>query len=70
MQFFGAEGPFFGKHLAGNSDIRDYLFGEYTNNINNTITVNVFSAESGIYDEVRLDMQRFVLPLICQTQTL
>lgn len=71
VQFYGAEGAFFEKHLDGDSDIRDYLFGESANNINGTSTVNVFAAGSGVYGyEVRLDMLRIVLPSVFRTQML
>lgn len=70
LEFYGSDGGFFQYHLDGNNDIRDYLFGEYTNNINGTSTVNVFSAGHGQYNEVRLDMQKIPLPDEFGQQTL
>lgn len=70
IQFYGDGGAFYEKHLDGNDDVRDYLNGEFTQSINGTSTVNVFTAGSGRYDEVRLDMQKFVLPGEFHNQTL
>lgn len=70
LEFHGSGGAVFQYQLDGNDDIRDYFFGEYTNTINGTSTVNVFGAGSGIYDAVRLDMQTIVLPAEFSNQTL
>jgi len=70
IEFYGEDGAFFEKDLDGDSDVRDYLNSTFAGNINGTSTVNVFSAGSGHGDEVRLDMQRIILPYSFSTQTL
>ncbi|KPF64738.1 hypothetical protein IP88_13535 [alpha proteobacterium AAP81b] len=51
--------------LVGNDDVRDYLNNVYTNNINNTTTVQVFTEGAR-----RLDRQTFALPGSFASQTL
>ena len=54
------------KTLYGNSDIRDYNYNQHywTNNVNNTTTVKVFSDPYGSYrTEDRLDKQLIDLPV-------
>jgi len=57
IEYFGSSGAYYRQDLIGNSDIRDYLLGNLTNNINGTSTINVFKAGSGFHNEVRLDKQ-------------
>jgi len=47
--------------LYGNSDIRDYNPNNFTNNINNTSTVEVFLSATGTHGNPRMDMQYFDL---------
>jgi len=70
IHFDGSLGASYTFNLVGNNDIRDFLFGSFTNSINNTTTTNVFNAGSGFGNAVRLDMQTIVLPVEFQTQTL
>ena len=54
------------KTLYGNSDIRDYNYNQHywTNNVNNTTTVKVFSDPYGLRgSEHRLDKQLIDLPV-------
>ena len=57
LEFFGSAGAYFKKDLYGNEDIRDWYNGGYTNFINGTTTINVFSQ-----DNRRIDKQAIVLP--------
>ncbi|CAN5805436.1 hypothetical protein BH11PLA1_BH11PLA1_17690 [soil metagenome] len=52
-------------NLTGNSDVRDYLNNVFTNSINNTTTINIFSSGA-----TRLDMQRFTLNPAFANETL
>lgn len=70
LEAFGSEGAYYNKQLIGNSDIRDWLQAFWTNNINNTSTINVFSVCTGQGNNVRLDKQRLVLPSAFNCQTL
>jgi len=58
IEFFGSEGAYQRFDLVGNDDIRDYNDNpDYTNSINGTTTIEVFSNGSG----QRLDKQFFAL---------
>lgn len=70
LEFYGSNGAFFDLHLDGNDDVRDYLWGEYTNFINGTSTVNAFTSGSRMYEQVRLDMQAIALPAAFGHETL
>jgi hypothetical protein len=70
LQFFGSGGGFYEKSLYGNIDMRDWHQGDYTNTINGTTTLNVWTVGSGYHDENRLDMQNIALPGAFTTQTL
>jgi hypothetical protein len=70
LEFFGSEGAYFRKDLIGDDDIRDYLFGMYTNNINGITTTNVFTAGEGRFNQVRLDKLVVSLPDEFLDQTL
>ena len=74
ITFFGSAGTVYTVQLNGNEQIRDYLWNTWTNAINGTSTVNVFTAGSGQGigpgNQVRLDMQKFILPDVFATQTL
>lgn len=74
ITFYGSAGTAYTVLLDGNVHIRDYLWNTWTNSINGTSTVNVFRAGSGqgigANNQVRLDMQTFVLPTAFASQTL
>jgi hypothetical protein len=70
LEFFGDGGAYYEKDLIGNVDVRDHFFGSWTNSINGTTTVNVYSSGGGPGSESRLDMQLLPLPAAFQTQTL
>ena len=70
ITFIGSAGTQHTVNLDGNVHIRDYLWNQYTNNINGTTVSNVFTAGSGIGNKVRLDMQTFTLPAAFANQTL
>lgn len=70
IEFYIGNDLYHTKELLGDDDIRDYYFGNYTNSINGTTTVNVFSYGDGQYDEVRLDKQWIDLPDVFNTATL
>ncbi|NUM35666.1 MAG: hypothetical protein HUU50_14055 [Candidatus Brocadiae bacterium] len=65
LTFYGSGGTTYTKSLYGNSDIRDYLNGSYTNSINGTTTTQVWSGS--IY---RIDKQTILLPTAFQSETL
>lgn len=69
LDFYGSGGAHFRKDLIGGVDIRDHGSNRWTNTINNTTTINVFSVViSGT--ERRLDKQQIDLPSEFHTQTL
>ena len=74
ITFYGSAGTTYTVLLDGNVHIRDYLWNSWTNSINGTSTVNVFQAGSGqgirATNQVRLDMQTFILPAAFASQTL
>jgi hypothetical protein len=70
LTFTGSSGANYTKLLVGNSDIRDYLAGTYTNSINGSTTINVFNGTTGTNYPGRLDMQDIQLPAAFATQTL
>ena len=51
-------------------DIRDWLWGSWTNSINGTTTTNVFNSTGGFDYQARLDMQTIDLPGDFLSQTL
>lgn len=65
LTFYGASGATYTKSLYGNSDIRDYLNGSYTNSINGTTTTVVWTGSN-----YRLDKQKIVLPTSFAEDTL
>lgn len=74
ITFYGSTGTVYAVELDGNNHIRDYLWNTWTNTINGTSTVNVFTAGSGqgvgSTNQVRLDMQTFQLPAAFAKETL
>lgn len=71
IEFWGNGGAYYKKDFYGNVDIRDWLFGNWTNSINNTTTTNVFMVNAGqLYSEARVDMQTIALPAEFLSQTL
>jgi hypothetical protein len=68
LEFFGSSGAYHRKDLIGNVDIRDHHGAWWTNAINGTTTVNVFT--TGRSPEDRLDKQRIVLPSAFHSQSL
>lgn len=74
ITFYGSAGTVYTVELDGNNHIRDYLWNTWTNTINGTSTVNVFTAGSGqgigSTNQVRLDMQTFTLPAAFASQAL
>lgn len=70
LEFFGSSGAYYRKDLIGNEDVRDHFNAFWTNSINGTSTVNVYSSGGGFLSESRLDMQRINLPSSFQGQTL
>lgn len=70
LEFYGSDGAFFRKNLYGNVDIRDWLWGYWTNYINGTTTVNVFQSSGGFNYQARLDMQIIELPVEFLSQRL
>jgi len=65
IEFFGSKGARHTVALIGDSDMRDFAAYVFTNRINNTTTVQVWSDRGA-----RLDKQKFVLPAAFATQTL
>lgn len=64
IEFHGSDDAYYKKTLYGNSDIRDWNQSPYTNRINNTTTVEVFSDPRGPYGTpTRLDKQLIDLPV-------
>ena len=64
IEFHGSDDAYYEKTLYGNSDIRDWNQNRYTNRINNTTTVEVFSDPRGPYGTpTRLDKQLIDLPV-------
>ena len=72
LEFFGSDGAFYEKSLYGNSDMRDWLRLSWTNTINNTTTVNVWSGPCPNWGgrQCDIDKQQIVLPPAFHTQTL
>lgn len=71
VEFFGSAGAYFKKDLDGNVDVRDFLNGFWTNTINGTSTINVFTSPgSCTAGQTRLDKQRYELPAAFHTQRL
>ncbi len=70
LEFFGTGGAYYRKDLIGNVDVRDHFYGFWTNTINGTTTVNVYSSGGGFLQESRLDMQQIVLPSSFMGETL
>jgi hypothetical protein len=74
ISFHGNASAVYTVLLDGNADIRDYLWNTFTNTINGTTTINVFTAGVGQGfgpgNQVRLDMQTFKLPEVFASQTL
>jgi len=66
VQFEGSGGATAGYNLIGNVDVRDYNQDGYTNSINNTTTINVFSNGNG----QRIDRVLFDLPPAFLSQSL
>lgn len=70
LEFTGSGGAVYVENLVGNVDIRDWNPFIFTNSINNTTTINVFT-ETNIYGTIgRLDMQDITLPTLFASQTL
>ena len=61
IEFYGDGGAYYLMSLYGNSDVRDWHTGGYTQSINNTTTTNMFYDGTRIYDK-----QRIVLPAAFQ----
>ena len=55
VEFFGTGGAYLSRSLVGGSDMRDFYDNVWTNTINGTTTVNVFSARPVRLD--RLDVE-------------
>jgi hypothetical protein len=70
IEFIATGGLMFTYALIGNADIRDHLYGFWTNSINNTSTINVFTSTGGLGSQVRLDKQEFDLPAAFLNETL
>lgn len=70
VEFFGTGGAYFVKDLIGNVDVRDHFNAFWTNTINGTSTVTVYTSGGGFLQESRLDMQKYVLPASFLGQTL
>lgn len=66
VQFQGTGGASASYDLIGNVDVRDYNQDGYTNSINNTTTINVFSTGNG----QRMDRVLFDLPPAFLSQSL
>lgn len=66
VEFFGTGGAYYQKTLVVGTDIRDHFNGGFSNTINGTTTVEVYSPGNG----VRLDRQEFDLPTFFDTETL
>lgn len=60
IEFHGSDDAYYKKTLYGNSDIRDFNEAHWTNSINNTTTVEVFSDP---HRPNRLDKQLIDLPV-------
>ncbi len=73
LEFYGDQGAYFAKDLYGNSDVRDWLNNTWTNSINGTTTVNVWSGVTVTYDPgkaCRMDKQAILLPEVFAGQIL
>jgi RHS repeat-associated protein len=70
VEFYGSNGAYYRYDLDGNRDVRDYVQNVFTNTITGPIASNVFKTGSGFLNEVRLDMQKFMLPAAFANQTL
>lgn len=72
VEFHGSQGAYHARLLYGNSDIRDWLRLSWTNTINNTTTINVWSGPcpSRGGRQCDMDKQQFVLPEAFHDQTL
>ena len=70
LEFFGTGGAYYQKDLIGDVDVRDHFYGNWTNTINGTTTVNVYSSGGGPGQESRLDKQQIVLPSSFMGETL
>lgn len=70
IEFFGSDGAHFVKNLIGDDDVRDLVERNYTNQINNTTTVNVFTLDRSGAPDLRIDKQFIELPAEFQTQML
>ena len=70
LEWLGTGNAYFRKDLIGNVDVRDHFNAFWTNTINGTSTVNVYTSGGGFLQESRLDMQRVLLPASFQGQTL
>jgi hypothetical protein len=62
LEFFGSGGAYYSKDLIGDVDVRDHFYSRWTNTINGTSTINVYSSGGGFGQESRLDKQQIVLP--------
>jgi hypothetical protein len=70
LEFLGSNGAYFSKELIGNVDVRDHFFSNWTNSINGTSSINVFTTGGGPGAENRLDKQQIILPPVFEDQTL
>jgi hypothetical protein len=72
LEFYGSNGTYFAKDLYGNSDIRDWLQSYWTNYINGTTTIEVWSGVAPDFQNraCRIDKQHIVLPEEFKTETL
>jgi hypothetical protein len=73
LEFYGDQGAYYAKSLSGNSDIRDWLNTTWTNSINNTSTINVWSGTTVTSNPgtvCRIDKQAIYLPADFAVQTL
>ncbi|MBN1816247.1 MAG: hypothetical protein JW828_02735 [Sedimentisphaerales bacterium] len=65
LEFYGDQGAYYARDLYGNSDIRDWLNNVFTNSINNTTSINVWSGTavtSQAGKACRVDKQAILLP--------
>jgi hypothetical protein len=70
IEFFGSSDGYYAKDLLGNEDIRDWNL-YFTNRINGTSSVNVFSIPQGADGSPDvMDMQIFTLPMSFQDEYL
>ena len=72
LEFFGSDGAYYKKDLYGDSDIRDWLRYLWTNTINNTTTINVWSGPCPAWGGLQcdIDKQQVVLPNAFHSETL